>query len=99
MLLVSVLLLNVGVIIAQLLNPDKCGVNIVIEKHVRPPSLVKNGENTNGLGVWPWACSVGSVKNDSWDHQCGGTLITYRHMLTAAHFQQHLTSGKKLTGL
>ena len=25
------------------------------------------------------------METQSWEHQCGGTLVTYRHVLTAAH--------------
>ena len=40
---------------------------------------------TSGPGSWPWVCSVGFLKTDVWDHQCGGTLVTYSFVVTAAH--------------
>ena len=34
----------------------------------------------------PWMASLGGFKNkENWDHQCGGSLITSTHILTAAH--------------
>ena len=34
----------------------------------------------------PWMTSLGGFKTEeNWDHQCGGSLITYTHILTAAH--------------
>ena len=34
----------------------------------------------------PWMTSLGGFKTEeNWDHQCGGSLITSTHILTAAH--------------
>ena len=41
-------------------------------------------------GIWPWMASLGYFKDDdierkTWTHQCGATIITDKHILTAAH--------------
>jgi secreted trypsin-like serine protease len=42
--------------------------------------------NKPSLGHWPWMASYGSINNDKqWQHQCGATLVSDRHFLTAAH--------------
>ena len=40
----------------------------------------------NPVGHWPWMASIGYYnEEDEWVHQCGATLITSNHFLTAAH--------------
>ena len=40
----------------------------------------------NPVGEWPWMASLGYWAEDGkWDHQCGATLISQHHFLTAAH--------------
>ncbi len=39
-----------------------------------------------GTGAWPWMASIGSEARDGrWLHSCGGTVVSTRHILTAAH--------------
>ena len=46
----------------------------------------RNDPELNPVGHWPWMASIGSVSDDNkWKHQCGATLISRRHFLTAAH--------------
>ena len=40
----------------------------------------------NPVGHWPWMASLGFFDNNGkWKHQCGATLISDKHFLTAAH--------------
>ena len=41
----------------------------------------------------PWLVSLGGFKTRTkWDHQCGGSLVTNKHVLTAAHWWVSSTS-------
>ena len=62
----------------------KCGSNQLGDsQHVRGP---KPNAETNPVGHWPWMASLGFYdSNGDWDHQCGATLISHSHFLTAAH--------------
>jgi hypothetical protein len=47
-----------------------------------------NNPETNPVGHWPWMASIGYYdegETRKWQHQCGTTLITEKHFLTAAH--------------
>jgi secreted trypsin-like serine protease len=39
----------------------------------------------NPVGEWPWMASLGFYKDEKWQHQCGATLISHQHFLTAGH--------------
>ena len=42
----------------------------------------------------PWLASLGGFKTRTkWDHQCGGSLVTNKHVLTAAHWWVSSTSS------
>ena len=59
---------------AELLNTAECGVSYKIEGLVKDEvSSHIFGGDISGPGLWPWACSVGFLKN-TWEHQCGGAL-------------------------
>jgi len=45
-----------------------------------------NDDEKNPVGHWPWMASLGLYREDNkWEHNCGATLISDRHFLTAAH--------------
>ena len=86
MLLLIILPLIMKQVATYQLNKDNCGVNSVLQKlDPNATRYIVRGEKSTGPGVWPWVCSVGFQNPDGWDHNCGGTLVTYQHVLTAAH--------------
>jgi hypothetical protein len=62
-----------------ILTEDLCGINDDLDTSY----VVKTEYPEN----WPWMASFGYVdeENHHWQHQCGATLISDRHFLTAAH--------------
>ena len=63
------------------LNIRECGTNDITTN----PGKIAGGTEVTSIARWPWACSLGSLKGSYWMHRCGGSLITYRHLVTAAH--------------
>ncbi|HIF15335.1 MAG TPA: trypsin-like serine protease [Bacteroidetes bacterium] len=59
------------------INYSGCGQNFLNAGHVIGPS--------GNTGFWPWMVSIGYNHNSKWNHQCGGTIITDQHILTAGH--------------
>ncbi|XP_050478778.1 venom serine protease Bi-VSP-like isoform X1 [Bombus huntii] len=64
------------------LRPPHCGFSNVTHTRVV-------GGRPAKLGAWPWIAAVGfrNYSNPHWVTQwlCAGTLISARHVLTAAH--------------
>ena len=78
----AVLALILPPVLPDKINTEDCGVNSNLTK----PTQYIAGGRTAGQGSWPWVCSVGfRGTRRTWNHRCGGTLITYRHLITAAH--------------
>jgi secreted trypsin-like serine protease len=65
---------------------SQCGRIISINDKTDFVSGATNDEENNPVGRWPWMASLGYFDEiHKWQHQCGATLITDRHFLTAAH--------------
>ena len=45
----------------------------------------KKEENDVEIIQMPWMVTLGKFKNGTWQHKCGGSLITQNHILTSAH--------------
>eukprot|EP00094_Tigriopus_californicus_P006154 TCALIF_05926-PA protein Name:"Similar to snk Serine protease snake (Drosophila melanogaster)" AED:0.19 eAED:0.19 QI:0/0.83/0.71/0.85/0.66/0.71/7/188/824 len=58
--------------------PRECG------KSTKERGLEDRANNVTIQSV-PWMTSLGKIENEEWVHQCGGSLITNYHILTAAH--------------
>ena len=66
------------------LSSSECGKNTLISAQ-RIVGAANNAEQ-NMVGHWPWMASIGYLNGqDKWKHQCGATLISDHHFLTAAH--------------
>ncbi|XP_015983874.2 chymotrypsin-C [Rousettus aegyptiacus] len=74
-------MLGITVLAAFLACASGCGVPTY------PPNLsarVVGGDNARPHS-WPWQISLQYLKNGTWRHTCGGTLIASDYVLTAAH--------------
>ena len=61
-----------------------CGNNNIFDGNF--VAGAQNDPEHNPVGFWPWIASLGSFNDlNEWVHQCGATLITQKHFLTAAH--------------
>ena len=66
----------------------KCGrnritnANVLVNTRIRRPEM----EEEVPIGTWPWMVSCGYFKEaKQWFHVCGGSLITKKFVLSAAH--------------
>eukprot|EP00094_Tigriopus_californicus_P002894 TCALIF_02791-PA protein Name:"Similar to Ascc1 Activating signal cointegrator 1 complex subunit 1 (Mus musculus)" AED:0.18 eAED:0.18 QI:0/0.33/0.14/0.57/1/1/7/0/1037 len=65
---------------------EVCGLNLRVRGFSGPRVVSTSDGDTGPPGSWPWMISAGSVGRDgSWMHQCGGTLVSPKYVLTAAH--------------
>jgi len=64
-----------------------CGKNLLFEdSNYDFIAGYPNHPEINPVGHWPWMASIGFFDVDNiWKHQCGASLITERHFLSAAH--------------
>ncbi|XP_071564067.1 ovochymase-2-like [Temnothorax nylanderi] len=62
-------------------NNNECGIDIY--NNNRPNLLISRGEETME-GQWPWLVALFVVRLDH-VFTCGGTILTNRHVITAAH--------------
>ncbi|XP_017725007.1 PREDICTED: chymotrypsin-C isoform X3 [Rhinopithecus bieti] len=74
-------MLGITVLAALLACASSCGVPSF------PPNLSARvvGGETARPHSWPWQISLQYLKNNTWWHTCGGTLIASNFVLTAAH--------------
>ncbi len=61
--------------------PDICGRVPANVRFIKSPAHSPEYPQ----GYWPFVVSIGYFKNGSWVHECGGTIISRTHILTAAH--------------
>ncbi|XP_045715046.1 chymotrypsin-C [Phyllostomus hastatus] len=74
-------MLSITVLAALLACASSCGVPTFL------PNLaarVVGGDNARPHS-WPWQISLQYLRDDTWRHTCGGTLIASNFVLTAAH--------------
>ena len=66
-----------------LLSDPICGKNRISDEDyvIGAPNDLEN----NPVGHWPWMASIGNLVDKEWKHQCGATLISDQHFLSAAH--------------
>lgn len=75
----------------KLLTPDTgCGFSNVTHRRIVGGSAAK-------LGAFPWMALIGYTNDlDETSFKCGGSLITKRHVLTAAHCLKSSLSSVRL---
>ncbi|XP_078002798.1 chymotrypsin-C [Phascolarctos cinereus] len=81
-------------LIAFLSYASSCGVPTY------PPNVasrVVGGEDVKAHS-WPWQVSLQYLKDDTYRHTCGGTLISSQHVLTAAHCISNSRTYRVLLG-
>ena len=66
------------------LLPADCGLRLVQLEHT---TTVSAGNTTAYHGQFPWQARVEVYRpeSDDYGHQCGGIIVTNRHVITAAH--------------
>eukprot|EP00094_Tigriopus_californicus_P001439 TCALIF_01394-PA protein Name:"Similar to Ank3 Ankyrin-3 (Mus musculus)" AED:0.04 eAED:0.04 QI:152/0.83/1/1/0.83/0.85/7/104/778 len=64
----------------------QCGQNIILKNLTKIQHIaVASNATESARGTWPWMVSAGFQDRSQWIHACGGSLISDRHVLTAAH--------------
>ena len=74
------------------LLPSDCGRRLVTLADVSQPLIVGNGNVTAFHGQFPWQARIEVYKREArnYVHQCGGIIITQKHVITAAHCIDHI---------
>jgi secreted trypsin-like serine protease len=71
-----------------MINDENCGSSDTFR--------IANGEETS-VGQYPWMALLEyTVRDEGRTFACSGSLISKRHVLTAAHCVQNLRAGLKL---
>ena len=75
------------------LLPADCGRRLVQLEDTSRPFIVGAGNTTAYHGQFPWQARVEVYRRGSggYGHQCGGIIVTNRHVITAAHCVDHVT--------
>ena len=74
------------------LLPSDCGRRLVTLADVSQSRIVGNGNVTAFHGQFPWQARIEVYKREArnYVHQCGGIVITQKHVITAAHCIDHI---------
>uniref|UniRef100_A0A8D2NDR8 Acrosin n=1 Tax=Zonotrichia albicollis TaxID=44394 RepID=A0A8D2NDR8_ZONAL len=80
-------------------NTCDCGVRPLTSDEERGRTRVVGGKNAE-VGAWPWLVSIQDPSVSGTGHLCGGSLISTRWVLTAAHcFAENISAMRLLIGV
>lgn len=80
--MVTLFLIVIGFIMSGGFAQETCGTNQINDLDT---TFVAGGKRGAKPGFWPWMVSYGQFERNQWKHKCSGTLVSDKHILTAAH--------------